>query len=692
MNRLTRAALPVLLLLPTLSPAAQSAEKPKKDNKAAQPSAVRDFVNSETGRLEGEVVGLIQQHAALAAGATAWLDLRIDSRILSRWVCQQLLNADPNSDTQAIVWLRYTDALSLSATLDAANLTAAPTPAQAAALAKIHKATFDLKDIENTADLDKTLSAFRDPLFAALNAGKPVDVRPAMPSVVNAGGAKESATTTDVPLTLDQMMPRVTQLSISAPLRQQLMAAISSAKAQTGEDAEKLTGALRDAIALASVLQTNLAVDPDARASMEQQLGEAIALYSDPRLRDAGQQRLAGLQEYRLIATRVAAMKLPPEMMKAFTPAVAYGRDHPESIDTILTTIRKFATLDAQMATKRPALATDAPSRAAEQQLKNYAVERAGLLGEVESMSGGGAFNVTPDNLADHVAKLQKIAQLYDLLKNLPTMQQQLLALKPKPTGGLEKRITQAVVHSANLDDPQQPDSTQLLINVAALAASWQAAQAEAAKPIADDPMHVYTGKSWAEANAALKQMATELTTSVAAGGEIDTAKLAALGRAPAVFEGVRRVAAITDKLGDAKGLARWADCNFDEKKLTGTLDAYQTDFSAIASATLTGTGDDKTLANVQKKYRGLLATLNTIAAVAPACEKIPADLAALLSRLTITSDHTPREASVRALCWTTDLIGLMQAAPDTDAAAIGKLRDRLLLTLNRAYPAAAAQ
>ena len=689
MNRITRAVLPVLFLLPTLSPLTHAADRPKKE-KAPQPSAVRDFVSSETQRLEGEMAGLIQQHVALSAGAAAWLDLRIDSRVLSRWVCQQLLNADPNSDTQAIVWLRYQDTLNLSATLDAANLTTAPTPAQAAALAKIHKATFEFKDIENTSDLDKTLSALRDPLFAALNAGKPVDVRPPMPSIVN--GSKDTSMATDAPLTLDQMTPRVTQLSISAPLRQQLMAAIASAKLQTGDDADKLTAALRDAIALASVLQTNLAVDPDARASMEQQLGEAIALYSDPRLRDAGQQRLAGLQQYRMIALRVGAMKLSPEMMKAFTPAIAYGRDHPETIDTILTTIAKFSALDAQMATKRPAQATDAPSRAAEQQLKNYATERAGLLGEVESMGGGGAFNVTPDNLADHEAKLQKISQLYDLLKNLPTMQQQLLALKPKPTGGLEKRITQAVVHSANLDDPQQPDSTELLINIAALAANWQAAQAEAAKPIADEPMHTYTGKSWAEANAALKQMATDVTTSIATGGDIDTTKIAALGRAPAVFEGVRRVAAITEKFGDAKSLARWADCNFDEKKLTGTLDAYQTDFSAIGSATLTGTGDDKTLADVQRKYRGLLATLDTIAAVAPACDKIPADLAALLSRLTITSEGTRRESAVRALCWTNDLIGLMQAAPDTDATAVTKTRDRLLQTLNRVYPAAPAQ
>ena len=46
-------------------------------------------------------------------------------------------------------------------TLDAANLSAPPTPAQAAALAAIHKATFEFKPAESIAQLDAVLTPLR---------------------------------------------------------------------------------------------------------------------------------------------------------------------------------------------------------------------------------------------------------------------------------------------------------------------------------------------------------------------------------------------------------------------------------------------------------------------------------------------------------------------------------------------------
>lgn len=120
-------------LLPVFATAADAKEVKKE--KSPRPPAARAYVASEHDRLEQEIAAPSRQHAALSAGASGWPDLRIDSRVIWRWICDQMPNVDANSDTQAVPWVRDRGALSRSATLHAANRSAAPTLAQAAALA-----------------------------------------------------------------------------------------------------------------------------------------------------------------------------------------------------------------------------------------------------------------------------------------------------------------------------------------------------------------------------------------------------------------------------------------------------------------------------------------------------------------------------------------------------------------------------
>ena len=650
----------------------------KKEAKSEQPATLRNFVESETDRLEQEMAALIQQKAAVAAASSGWLDLRIDSRVISRWTCQQLFSTGPMSDAQAVAWLRYQDALSLSATLDSANLAAAPSAAQAAALVKIHRSTFDMKDADSIAAIDAYLTALRDPLLVALNAKKSDDLRP--PLLEAKFTAKKAAATSEAPLSLEAMSTRVTQLSISVSLRQQLLAAIGGAKAATPEDAPNVTAMLRDAIGMATMLQTNFAVDPEARARLEKELGQAVVLYSDPRVREAGQRKLNGLKQYRILASRVAAMKLSPELLKAFAPVITAARDQPEEADKMLSAVEEFSRVDAHMATVRSSVATDAASRAAEQQLKNFAAQRNVVL------------SAAPDEVAGEVAKLKQTADLYDLLKSLPQTQTQLLTLHPRPTGALEKRLMQAVVHSAADGDPQQEASIATLTAVGAFVSNWQAAQEAMLKPVDDAEMKKFTGKTWSDATAAVRSTAAELASATASGADLDVAKIQSLSRIPAVLRGVRRGAAVSAALGDAKALARWADCDLDEKKIAAILQGYQAESSPVASAVIEGGGDDKSLTDLENRYRGLLNTLDLIAAAIPACEKMPTDLGWLLCRLTTPSDHTPREAPVRKLCWTTSLLALMQAEPDGGGDIATQIHDRMLQDLNRMLPGSPAE
>ena len=82
---------------------------------------------------------------------------------------------------------------------------------------------------------------------------------------------------------------------------------------------------LGQAVNLAKGLQANTAVSAENRAAIETQLAEGLALYSDPRTRDAGKSRIDSLGTYRQVLSRIGKMGLTREQVTHLSQGLAWA-------------------------------------------------------------------------------------------------------------------------------------------------------------------------------------------------------------------------------------------------------------------------------------------------------------------------------------------------------------------------------
>ncbi|HEY0010173.1 MAG TPA: hypothetical protein VGB55_15720 [Tepidisphaeraceae bacterium] len=661
-----------LAVLATFSGLATAQEKRRE--KPAQPVLLKNYVAERIARLERETAELIRTRADATADS-AYRELRIDLRILQRWLTQELLTPAPYSDAQAVVWLRHKDLAEVTSIVDKRFATGAapPTKAQTDALGIVRKATFDLRPIETTAALDAALAPLGSALLGVLGEpGKLVVMRPAVQAAQGGASGGEAASA-------DQLAGRVTQLSVSPALRQQLIAAAAAARTSTGEEAQAQTQMLRAAVELASAMQSNVGVDPAARAEMEAQIGEAIALYSEPRLREAGQQRLDAMSGYRKLAGDVASLSLVPETLRAVQPVINYARANPQESGKVMKALNQFAELEKEAAAFRPSGAGDAISRQGDAQAKLFFNHRATFLETCGRLQGGGAFAAGPEELAEPIEAMKQTAERVQILRRLQKSQTALLELKPRPTGGLEKRINQSLARYADPDPAVQKSAHDFIRDLDRLAAGWSSARASLAKPVAPETVQKYTGQAWPAIETQLRALAADSATAAASGGELEQAKLATLTAAAAMLEQLRTLADFESKLALSPALSRWADCDMNQEKLDKLLDSFRGEFNQTAQATLQGTPTGGAIA----RYRGLLTALQQLGAYADACAKLPEGTVGSVSRLATPSDDAPF-ATERYLSFMTDVLEIHRISAEADMDTMGKVEKQMLERLNR--------
>jgi hypothetical protein len=667
----------VVLLLASLAAAQDRPRKPPQ-----QPEILKSYVATQNGRLENELATLIQKRSETPANDQPYHELKIDLRIMQRWLVQQLTQADPFSDAQAVYWLRHRDMNDLIATVDGWAIGQGGKPAtrvQVESMAAIHKLTYDLKPVTSVAELDAVLVPLRGPLLRSLGdqTGKAADMRPDMPKVALDKPAADQPQSAEPP-SLDQLSTTVTRLTISIPLRQQLLAAVAATRQAEGDEQAALLDMLRSAVELASALQSNVAVDVASRPVIEAQLGEAVSLYSDPRLRDAAETRLKGLSQYRELAGRVSSLPLAPDTVRALAPAFAYARANPADSATVLGAIETYAGIEQKLAALKPAESSDLISRTSQAQFKQLLDLRAGFLEDAEKLGGGGMFASAPKDLADRIAAMNKTASMLDILKRHPQTMTTLGALKPRPTGGLERRATQALVKLATDDDAQQ-----FITNLDKLATTWTNAQQSLATPIPAEIMQKYANTTWEAFQTRVRDVVTEAANAAASTGTLDGAKVDSITRLLGVIDRMRALGELETRLSVDAAVNRWADCAMDDDKLTKLLDSYRNDFAQIVTDTLAGTGGEKEAQRLTRRYQGLLNTLDLIARAAEPCQQLPAGPMGQVARLTTPSDKAPY-AHVRYLSFMTDLIELTRMSAEADVDAINKLQDQMLDHLNK--------
>ncbi len=686
-------ALALLVAAPSL---AQSQDRPNRPpaDRAQHPAVLKVYVADQVKKVEQELADLIQRRSATRATDLPYLDLQIDLRIVSRWLAQEVLVADPMSDAQAVAWLRLRDMQTMIATIDAwAPQQSGRTPAkpQADALKAINKATYNLPQQADSGVIDGVLQPLRAPLLIALGdaKGEAPDMRPPNPAPGATTQPKKDPTDpappVTAPLTLDQINGRVTQLPLSPALRQQLLAAVAAARSAQGNESTTMTEMLRRSMDTVLSMQADISVDPTGRAEMEQKLGQAVSLYTDPRLRDAADKTFDELIRYREGATKMAAIGLPRDKMQSLAPVFAYARAHPQDQTKLLEAVTRFATLEKEVGEMKTPASAVLGSRQVDAQLKAYTAAREAFLSECENLAnaGGGAFTSDSSAVPGRAADMERVASFLRVLMRLAQTQERLLTLKPRPTGSFEKRILQTLAKLNDNDATVRASAQTLLQQVDEIASAWTDAQEATANPIEPEAFKALAGKAWPEIEVKLKTTATELTSAIATGGAPDAARLNTLRQSKALLADVRKIVDLRVQLVGATALARWADCNLTPAKIDALLELHRSDYGPLIAAALDGNGDEKALKQQQMRYRGLLTTLHRAADRAAGCEALPADARGLVGRLTTPSEKTPHQ-SIRFVSFVSDLIEFARASPEVDQVEITQLQDQMLMTLNR--------
>jgi hypothetical protein len=364
--------------------------------------------------------------------------------------------------------------------------------------------------------------------------------------------------------------------------------------------------------------------------------------------------------------------------VRALSPAFAYARANPDEAAAVLGAIETFAGIEQRLAALKPEESNELISRTAQAQFKQLLDLRVGFLEDAEKLGGGGMFISSPKDLTDRIAAMNNAASMLDILKRHPQTMATLVALKPRPTGGLERRATQALVKVAS-----DEEARQFISNLDKLATVWTDAQQALTTPIASDVMQKYAGTSWEAFQTRIRDTVTEAANAGASTGTLDAAKIDSVGRLLGLVERIRSLGELDARLTIDAAVNRWADCAMDNEKLTKLLDSYRNDFAQIVADTLAGAGGDREAQRLARRYQGLLTTLDLISRAAEPCQQLPAGPMGQVARLTTPSDKAPY-AHVRYLSYLTDLIELTSMSAEADVETINKLQDQMLDHLNK--------
>ena len=450
------------------SPAGPAATK--QTDKQGFP-ALDPLVDPMVAALEDDIARIAQTRAATGADVRDLLEFRIDLRILRRWALLSAASAEGGSDLQATLWLRARDLGELvsaaDGAFDAAKSGATLIPrGRTEALLGVRQLTYDLPEKPAAGRVDGLLKQVATLAPAAL--GETVKLAPMRPPTTPAAGGRVE-TPAAAGDSLEALGARAGRVAVSPALRRQLLDLASAASLAAkdaridpgaAKDAQTLRAALSDAVALADGLQRNTAVGADDRMATERRLSDAIVLFADPRTRSAGATRLTGLRRYGELVSKIAALDLPQTEADRLAPLFVYAKSHPEASAALLGAAETYRAA-ASRAAGRPAVAaeSDAPygsvaaaaGPAARAVADDFAAARRGFLTDAASIGGGGdVFATRPEQIVASAAKLRRLNDLLDAALAAPAAVERLLAYRPLPTGGLERRAKIALVQLAD--------------------------------------------------------------------------------------------------------------------------------------------------------------------------------------------------------------------------------------------------
>lgn len=639
---------------------------------AAPPEPVkgRSALADEIVQVEREIALRMMRRADLAPDKRPKNDLETDVRIILRALLIAANDAKAESDQQAAAWLRakqmYAVIRGLEDALAQEGLGSSQT--QKDALMLVRRLSFNAGELKKDASLDDFCRQVALAVVNVVNA-TPVDskmvvaMRPKPLAVPHVDNRERPPTAAE----LGEQVHKLAALSV--PLRQQLLA-LAQAAASDSKDSAAMYAMLNQSVALARGLHGNTAVTPEARTTIETQLAEGLALYSDPRMRDAGKARVEALGQYRAILGRIGKMGLSAAQMDQLSPALAWAQANPESGGKLLATLEQYIDLCGRWdALPTTGVMPPPLKKPLDDLVAQFAKQRSEFMQDASRIGGRGSANL--GELESHIDEMKRLLAVTEDLRAAGPSMDHLNGFKLKPVGALEKKVKIAADAAASpTKGPNRNDADKYLNALHNLA---DLSQALAAKPLNDVPANIaatWAGGKVSTFEARWQGIIIDLANSLVTGSlELDRAKVARLETAMAMGDALRMAVQLDAALAKAPVLARWADWSIDPATLNAVMGTYR---EALSGA-FAGYAADNTEAvdrwnRSLSRYFPLIVLVTRDAAYAEACQSLPIGLGADIARLATRFEGEPF-ATERFVSYAISLWTIHERAGDTSAA-----------------------
>jgi hypothetical protein len=653
-------------------PASQGDDAPTTSENHDQPTfpSARSMIAPQVASLEDDLAQLVQKRDSAAAATLPWMDIQIDSRIFLHWLLAQSAAGREYDSEQITGYLHAASMQSVLTIVDdyASKQSAAPNAVQTVGLSRLHDLTFQLKHADGTAGIDKACADVAQDVLIAITPMNGGDRLPALvpmrPAVSPASAPAEvSPPGQSGPKSIDDLAALARQASVSPPLRRQLIAMANLAQQAQADsshpqESQTLSAELSDALDLVAGLQANTAVTTDERGQIEKQLCDALALFDDPRMRDAGRSRLAPLGQYRLLLDRVQKMQLPPELKDALSPALTWAHDNPDHGDKVLSALEKFVRLhlahDAkpQQPGEYAALRPNDPLRRAYESVNKQFIKAdaeflsatanidAAVGSGVESNSTRDGGNTSapsgPEALDDRAAEMARLEDLLDVLGALPKTIETLDSYKPRPTGGIERRVNSMLsTIDSPIKSPAREEASRQLLDLHKLASL---ANQLANQPVDQIPPAVaqsYSGDQIAGLQTKWKSMVIEMSGAFSANQPIDSGRLDRLKAASGLLDALGPAADMEAAIANPDGLAKWADWLMTPQQIHAMIEPYRQATSQAFTGFISDNPDALAeFARLRPRYEPMMALIARAGGYAGACAQLPDGTLGLIARL----------------------------------------------------------
>lgn len=636
---------------------------------AASESPARGLFVAMEAALEKEIGARMVKRPENSGDRLQRLEIAIDLRLLCRSAAAQ--TAALQGDPQAAARLRlrlFMDALAVVE--DAlARQTENLTQAQLDAAARLHELTFvEIKALKDVEGVSRGLA----PVVLALTGarGDPKNLPAVRPRVARPPAQEDPAKS------LAAMGEEVTRLNISVPLRQQLSVLARDAVQANApgadpkiKDAQAYAQVLEAGMDLARGLQFNTAIAPEARLEAEVQLAEGIAMFMDPRTRAAGRKQISSMAQYRQTLGRIGSLGLTAREMDQFAPLFIWARQTPEAGAKALSALEAYVQLRAKGAArlKQPNTMTTL-RRSIDELEKQVAATSAAFVVTALDVPRSGAARVA--DVEQQAGEMRRLVTLLTQLDEMPQTLDLLGQFKPRPTGGLERRVAMAAVVAAKAEASKERAEAIALIgavhDLAAAAVDLGKFDINTVSPTVERKC---AGGRLSALDARWRQSVMELASAAAAGNAIDPAKLARVQNAKVLQAAVQRATVLETALLDADLLARWIDWRMGPEDLKPLFIPYQEAMSAAFAAYVSDAPDAvENWLKTEKRYRGVIDLMIRAGSYRNQCAAFPTGILNLVASLSTPAEGAPF-AQERYAAFSMDAYRSLMAAGETAAA-----------------------